>query len=161
ANRVTTLTNTHTPEVTSITVKKVWNDSNDMDRKRSGVEATITLKKTADGVTTDVESVTVGTANDWSKTWESLPVYENKKAVSYSVVETLTVANTYTSDTTEPVTVANGGTKIITNTHIPNNLPPKTGDNTRAMPYILAMGVSAAALVLIVLAGRKKKNNEE
>ncbi|MBQ7736400.1 MAG: Cna B-type domain-containing protein, partial [Oscillospiraceae bacterium] len=160
ANRVTTLTNTHTPEVTSITVKKVWNDSNDMDRKRSGVEATITLKKTVDGVTTDVESVTVGTANDWSKTWESLPVYENKKAVSYSVVETLSVANAYTSDTTEPVTVANGGTKIITNTHIPNNLPPKTGDNTRAMPYALTLALSGFAMLLMGFLGRKKKKTQ-
>ena len=83
--------------------------------------AKVTLKKTVDGTTSDVESVTVGAADDWNKKWENLPVYEGGKPITYSVVETLVTANGYTSDTTEAATVANGSSKTITNTHAPES----------------------------------------
>ncbi|MBO5517145.1 MAG: Cna B-type domain-containing protein, partial [Firmicutes bacterium] len=114
-----TITNKNTPEVTSITVNKTWDDNNDQDGKRSGVVAKVTLKKTVGEATTDVETVTVGAADNWSKKWENLPVYEGGKKITYSVVETLETANGYTSDTTEAVTVANGGSKTIKNSYTP------------------------------------------
>ena len=117
-----TITNSFTPESTAITVNKVWNDNNDQDGKRSDVVAKVTLKKTVDGTTSDVESVTVGTEDDWSKTWTALPVYEGGKPITYSVVEVLETANGYTSDTTTAVEVANGSSKTITNTHAPETI---------------------------------------
>ena len=114
-----TITNKNTPEVTSITVNKTWDDNSDQDGKRSGVVAKVTLKKTVGEATTDVETVTVGAADNWSKKWENLPVYEGGKKITYSVVETLETANGYTSDTTEAVTVANGGSKTIKNSYTP------------------------------------------
>ena len=113
------ITNSYIPEVTEITVTKTWDDANDQDGKRSGVEATITLKKTVDGATTDVGSVDVETTTGWSKTWSNLPTHEGGKEIVYSVVETLKTANGYTSDTTEPVTVENGGSQEITNSYTP------------------------------------------
>ncbi len=79
----------------------------------------MTLKKTVDGTTTDVETVTVGAEDNWSKTWSGLAVKEGGKTISYSVVEVLETANDYTSDTTTAVVVANGGSKTITNSHTP------------------------------------------
>ena len=114
-----TVKNSHEPETTTITVKKVWDDDNDRDGKRSGVTATVTLYKTVDGVTEKAESVTVGYTDDWSHIWTNLPVYDNFNSITYSVVETLNTPNGYTSNTTEPVEVVNGGEITITNSHEP------------------------------------------
>ena len=133
-------------ETTSITVQKVWDDGADLDRKRSGVEATVTLKMTVDGETTDVETVKVGTANDWSKTWKELPVQKDGKAITYSVVETMAKDNGYSSDTTKPAEVENGGVKKITNRHTPTTTlkSPITGDESR-LP--LWQGLAALSLL--------------
>ena len=114
------ITNTYTPETTSITIKKVWSDANDQDGKRSGVAASMQLYKTVDGTTSTVgEAVTVGTTDNWKKKWENLPVYESGKRITYSVGETLSNANGYTSSTETPVTVSNGGERTITNSYTP------------------------------------------
>ena len=77
-----TAKNTHRPEETSVTVKKVWDDNGDQDGKRGGVVATVTLRKTVNGETTDVETVEVGKTDDWSKTWTGLAKYEGGKAIT-------------------------------------------------------------------------------
>ena len=115
-----TITNSYTPEKTTITIHKAWNDANNQDGKRGGVVATVQLYKTVGNTTNRVGSlVQVGTTDNWSKIWEKLPVYENGTAIVYSVQETLTTANGYTSDTTTRETVANGGSRTITNSYSP------------------------------------------
>ena len=113
------ITNTHVPEVTTITVTKVWDDSSDQDGKRSGVVATVTLYKTVNGVTTEVGTVNVEHEDGTVKEWTNLPVYEGGYAITYSVKETLSTPNEYVTDTAEAVTVANGGTKEIKNSYTP------------------------------------------
>ena len=80
-----------------VTVKKIWDDNNDRSGKRSGVKATITLVKTVNGKTTDLETVTVGKEDNWSKSWKDLPAYsEDGKKITYSARENLETANGYT-----------------------------------------------------------------
>ncbi len=83
----TTLTNSYTPERTKLTVTKTWADENNQDGKRAA--ATLKLYKKVGGTTTEVEEVTVTTADDWSKVWENLYVYEGGQQITYFVVETL------------------------------------------------------------------------
>ncbi|MBQ3155791.1 MAG: Cna B-type domain-containing protein, partial [Clostridia bacterium] len=114
------VTNSYTPEETSITVTKVWDDAEDQDGKRSGVEANMILSKTVNGTTTDLEpSVPVGVDNGWSHTWDNLPVYEGGVKVVYSVREELANANGYTSDSKAAKEVANGGKVTVTNSYTP------------------------------------------
>ena len=114
-----TITNSYTPETTEITAKKIWNDADDQDGRRSGVKAKAVLIRTVDGKTEDAETAEITAENNWSKTWKQLPVYEGGKRITYSVKETLEEANGYNSDTEEAVTVENGGIVIITNSHMP------------------------------------------
>ena len=115
------ITNSYTPQTTTITVIKNWNDNNNQDGKRSGVTASMQLHKTVDGTTTTVgDPVTVGTADNWSKEWDNLPLYENGKPISYSVSEILSNTNGYTSDGTSHIAVENGGSVTITNSYTPN-----------------------------------------
>lgn len=64
------VTNTHEPEVTTISGKKTWDDAGDQDGVRP---ESITVRLLADGVETD--SRTVSEANGWAWTFENLPVY--------------------------------------------------------------------------------------
>ncbi len=114
------ITNSYTPEVTTIEVTKKWDDNNDQDGKREGVVATVTLYKTVGETTTAIETVDVPYTDGVVKKWENLPVYEKVgQKITYTVKETLVTPNEYTTDTAEEVVVANGGTKEITNRYTP------------------------------------------
>ena len=114
------ITNSYTPEVTTIEVTKKWDDNNDQDGKREGVVATVTLYKTVGETTTAIETVDVPYTDGVVKKWENLPVYEKVgQKITYTVKETLVTPNEYTTDTAEEVVVANGGTKEITNSYTP------------------------------------------
>ena len=75
---------------------------------------TVGQTKTAVG-----DPVTVGAADDWSKTWTDLPVYEGGVAISYSVTETLKTPNGYAISGNATVTIPNGGEGSITNAYTP------------------------------------------
>ncbi|MBQ6344342.1 MAG: Cna B-type domain-containing protein, partial [Anaerolineaceae bacterium] len=75
---VTTLTNTHTPELTEATVKKVWNDENDQDGKRPE-SLTVSLS--------DGQTVTLNDQNGWTATISGLPKYANGQEINYTWTE--------------------------------------------------------------------------
>ena len=102
---VTTLTNTHAPEKTSATVKKVWDDVNDQDGIRPS-ELTVTLS--------DGQSVTLDEANNWTATIEGLPKYENGKEIEYTWTE-----GELPSGYTLTNTAKEGLVTTLTNTHVP------------------------------------------
>ena len=94
------LTNTHTPGVKSLSVKKQWIDNENQDGKRP---QSIKVKLTAEAnkseiteikdnagnvVTTDV---TLNADNQWFATWNNLPEYLNGKKITYKVTEVSTV----------------------------------------------------------------------
>ena len=93
-----TITNSH-HEKTFITVNKVWRDGNDQDGIRPD-SVTINLK--ANG--TEIDEVELSDDNNWTYTFENLPVHENGQKISYSVSE---------DDISVPVEFENGYTRRI------------------------------------------------
>ena len=89
-----TITNTH-HEKTFVTVNKVWRDGNDQDGIRPD-SVTINLK--ANG--TEIDEVELSDDNNWTYTFENLPVHENGQKLWYSVSE---------DDISVPVEFSNNG----------------------------------------------------
>ena len=70
-----TITNTYQPEVTSATVRKVWNDSNNaLGWRPAAIHATL-----SNGMT-----VTLSDANGWTATINNLPTRRNGQPVTYT-----------------------------------------------------------------------------
>ena len=105
---VITLTNTHIPETTSLTVNKVWVDANNQDGLRPN-KITVTLQANGTATGTPVEL----SGNQWTYTWNNLPVYNQGKKILYTVQED-TIAG-YEATTSG----INSGVITLTNTHIP------------------------------------------
>ena len=82
------ITNTHTPEKTTITGRKTWNDNNNQDGVRPD-SITVELLKTVNGTTTSMgdnyKRILTGSTVDYS--WSELPVYEAGKEITYTVKE--------------------------------------------------------------------------
>ena len=79
------ITNSHTPEVTSFEVTKVWADNNDQDGIRP---KTITVNLLADGEVKESKKVTA--EDGWKVTFENYPVYKAGKVgepIIYTVTE--------------------------------------------------------------------------
>ena len=77
------VTNTHTPEQTSVTVTKSWKDNNDQDGIRPN-DITVTLL--ANGEDTG-KTMTLNDGNGWTGSFTDLDVYENGKVITYTVEE--------------------------------------------------------------------------
>ena len=103
----TTLTNTHTPAVQSLTVVKTWVDDEDRDRLRP---STLKVRLLANG--SEVRSTTLNEVNHWTATFDNLPVFESGNRIAYSWAE-----DEISGYTLEP-SVA-GNTTTLTNTHTP------------------------------------------
>jgi hypothetical protein len=89
------LTNSHTPEETSVSVRKAWNDANNQDGIRPS-SVSVQLKA---GSTNVGDPVVLNAGNSWSHTWENLPKYAGTTTpIVYTVVET-PVPSGYTSAT--------------------------------------------------------------
>ena len=104
-----TITNSYTPEVTSVNVNKVWNDNDNQDGIRPEeiiVELLKNEQETGNRVTLNAE-------NNWTDTFVNLPVYEDGEKITYTVKE-ITV-NGYA------VNIAQNSENnfTITNTHTP------------------------------------------
>ena len=108
-----TITNSYTPETTQITATKVWEDNNNQDAKRpTSVEFELYKNETATGTKKTL------TGNNWTATFDNLPVYENGNKITYTVKEVsvptgyissgdgteanqYTITNIYTPETTQ------------------------------------------------------------
>ena len=104
-----TVTNTHTPEKTSVKGKKIWKDEENQDGIRP---ASITVKLLADGQDTGKTAV-ASEATGWTYEFTDLDRYKDGQAIEYSVVEV--PVDGYTSE----VEGFN-----ITNTHNPEKPTP-------------------------------------
>ncbi len=102
-----TITNTHVPEKTEVTVKKIWDDNSDQDGKRP---ASLTVKLFANGADSG-KSVTLNEANSWTATIKDLDKFAGGKLISYTWDEG-TVTD-YELTKTETV----GSVTMLTNTH--------------------------------------------
>ena len=111
-----TITNTHTPEKTSVSVTKTWNDNDNQDGIRP---EEITVYLYADGAVKETLTIKPDADGNWSYTFTDLDKYDNGKAITYTVGEK--AVDGYTTD-------LGGGVEtgfVITNTHTPEktNLP--------------------------------------
>ena len=102
---ITTLTNRHTPEITEVTVKKVWDDANNQDGKRPD-HIDVTLSD--DAKTT----VTLNDENEWTAKVSNLPKYKDGKEIVYTWTEALVDGYTSTQ-------VIDGQITTLTNQHTP------------------------------------------
>ena len=108
------VTNTHTPEIITISGTKTWEDNNDQDGKRP---ESITINLLADGTKKTSKTVTPNSDGKWEYTFDNLPKNRNGKAIVYTIeeikvegyeskVEGYNVINTHT-----PETITISGTK--------------------------------------------------
>ena len=74
----TVFTNTHEPELTSVSVRKVWNDGNNEGNTRPHQ----IVMKLSNGMT-----VTLSAKNNWTATIENLPVYYKGEKIEYTWTE--------------------------------------------------------------------------
>ncbi len=107
---VTVFTNTHTPERTSLTVTKVWDDDTDRDMLRP---STLTVYLTANGK--EVRTLSLNEANGWSASAEELPVYAGGAPIEYAWTEEELEGYVPTSET-------DGTATVLTNFHKPESL---------------------------------------
>ena len=113
-----TVTNTHTPETTEVSVTKAWEDADDQDGIRP---ESVEVKLLADGSVQDTQ--TLSESNSWTYTWEELDKFKNGGTeIVYTVEETTDDVitgtdgpGTYAYEVTG--TAADGFT--VTNTHTP------------------------------------------
>ncbi len=106
-----TITNTHTPDVTSVTVTKSWVDGSNQDGIRPE-NLTLTLNGLPEGVTAPDPEITKN-GDSWTYTWSGLPKKANGQDITYTVSE----ENVPEGYTVSGSPAQNTGT--ITNTHTP------------------------------------------
>ena len=107
SGNTTTITNTHTPEETSITVNKVWID-NDNNELHQEIEVELYANDEATG-----QKVTLNEGNNWTAGFNNLSLKENGVEIKYTVRE-----NTVVEGYEEPVITQDGNNFTITNTRI-------------------------------------------
>ena len=77
------ITNKRTPETTTVTVKKVWDDAQNQDGLRP---STIKVHLLANG--TEVQALDLtGEGDEWTHSFTDLPVYKDGQKVVYTVTE--------------------------------------------------------------------------
>ena len=101
------ITNSYTPETTTVSGSKTGEDGDNQDGKRP---ASITVNLLADGQ--KVNTQTVGEAEGWSYNFTGLPVYKDGQRITYTVTEEAVpgystslngynITNSYTPEKTE------------------------------------------------------------
>ena len=143
---VTTLTNTHEPEVTKVEVTKVWTDADDKDEIRPD---SVTIHLLADGTDTGA-SITLNEDNSWKGSFINLPKYKDGKEIAYTITEDAVEGYT----TTISGSAADGFT--VTNVHVPEDTPP-TGDSNMLGLWIALLSVSALGIGAVLMP-RKRRN---
>ena len=114
-----TLSNSHTPEVTSVTINKSWSDANNQDGIRP---STITVQLLRDDVVYNTVVIENATRDTFSYTWPNLPKYhDGGTPYSYTVRESDVSGYTHSID---PVAAPAAGTIAfdIVNSHTPETV---------------------------------------
>lgn len=107
--------NSYTPEKTSVSVTKAWNDDGDRDGIRPD---SVTVKLLADGKNTG-KTLVLNEANEWTGAFTELDMYKNHGTlIKYTVVE----KDKYPGYKSSIVKAENGNIFTITNTHTPERI---------------------------------------
>lgn len=121
----TNITNSRTPEVTEVAVKKVWDDKDNKDGLRPDK---VTVRLLADGQ--EVASQELSAATDWKTAFTNLPVYKAGKKIVYTLTEDSVAGYTAKID---GFTVTNHHTPTTPPT-TPSTTPPTTPSSTSEKP---------------------------
>ncbi len=105
------ITNTHTPEITSVIGKKSWVDSENIEGLRP-TEITVRLMVGEKEIANN--TVKEGSDGEWTYSFTNLPKYENGKEIEYTVKEDAVDKYETSYDKKNPY--------IIVNTHSPKNI---------------------------------------
>lgn len=149
-------------EYTSVSVKKVWDDSDDQDGQRS---SEVTVQLLANGVEVSGQQLVLSDANGWNGTFENLDKYDSDNVLIDYTVKEVTDLSGYQS-----VISGSDNNYTITNTHVPevinlsgtktwddnNNQDGKRPDSITVI--LLANGTEVASQeVTLVLFIKQKK----
>lgn len=146
-----TITNSQTPETTSVHGAKIWKDCNDQDGKRP---ESITIRLFADGKEVDLKEVTA--EDNWEWSFTGLDKYADGELINYTISE----------DPVEGYTSEVKGFDVV-NTHGPgekevpgegedeDNENPKSGDPGLGQ-YLLTLSLSLVGIGVLL---NKKKNS--
>lgn len=123
-----TITNKRTPDTTTVTVKKVWDDAQNQDGLRP---STIKVHLLANG--TEVQALDLtGEGDEWTHTFTDLPVYKDGQKVVYTVTEdkvdnyTTKIDGTTITNTYKPGKTSLTVTKNWKDANNQDGLRPKT-----------------------------------
>ena len=123
-----TINNKRTPETTTVTVKKVWDDAQNQDGLRP---STIKVHLLANG--TEVQALDLtGEGDEWTHTFTDLPVYKDGQKVVYTVTEdkvdnyTTKIDGTTITNTYKPGKTSLTVTKNWKDANNQDGLRPKT-----------------------------------
>ena len=131
---VTTLTNTHTPELTSISGTKTWEDADNQDGKRP---ESITVNLFADGTKLKSQSVSADADGNWSYSFTDLPKYANGQEITYTVTEDAVDGYTTESDGYNFINTHQPETTEITGTKTWNDANDQDGKRPESITVIL------------------------
>ena len=131
---VTTLTNTHTPELTSISGTKTWEDADNQDGKRP---ESITVNLFADGTKLKSQSVSADADGNWSYSFANLPKYANGQEITYTVTEDAVDGYTTESDGYNFINTHQPETTEITGTKTWNDANDQDGKRPESITVIL------------------------
>lgn len=155
-----TITNTHDPEKTDITVTKVWDDE---DNKNGNRPQSVTIRLLADGNDTG-KTLVLSADNKWESSFENLELYKGGNKIEYTIVEA--DVSGYTSaiegDYEKGFTVTNTDTTTTTTTNADVSDPqahtnsPKTDDTGNVFFYLCILSAFGCVTVLLMLKLRKK-----
>ena len=146
SNKGFDITNTHTPDVKSVSITKKWSDKDNQFKSRPDK---IQVQLYANGVAFG-QPVDVTAKNNWQYTWNELPVKQAGQVVDYTMKEISQVPGydvSIDASDKDHVVLTNTYTKKVMSQDTSQNLP-KTSDTTN--PYYLLVG-----LFLVVLSGIK------
>ncbi|MCC8050665.1 MAG: Cna B-type domain-containing protein [Clostridiales bacterium] len=107
------ITNTYTPETTSVTVTKTWVDDDDASGKRP---AGITINLLADGVVKDSQTVTAAADGSWTCSFTNLPKYADGTEIVYTITEDAIEGYTTTVDGYNVTNTLDTGSLTVTKT---------------------------------------------
>ena len=132
--KVTTLTNTHTPELTSITGTKTWKDADNQDGKRP---ESITVNLFADGTKLKSQKVSANADGNWTYSFTDLPKYANGQEITYTVTEDAVDGYTTESDGYNFINTHQPETTEITGTKTWNDANNQDGKRPESITVIL------------------------
>ena len=99
--------------VKTLTVQKVWDDSNNKDGNRP-VSIVVTL---SNGTVSENKTYTLNEANSWTVTVPDLPTHKNGSEINYSWTE-----GTMPEDYSQTAKTVNGNTTSFTNSYTPGKV---------------------------------------